>query len=205
MWLGGIASTGQFRSELDVPRPLLIRMLVTSIAGSIIGAILLLRTSNEWFSGLIPILLLTATALFIAEPTLTRGSAKMRTTLGLGSPPALGLQFAIAVYGGFFGAAIGIMMLALLGILGMRDLRRANAFKLLLSTVINGVAVVPFVLARVVAWEAALAMSIGAIAGGLLGAGLIKSLPSAVVRGFVIVVACTMTAYFFWKTYPVRA
>jgi uncharacterized membrane protein YfcA len=179
MWLGSLASTGSFRSEIDVHRPTLVRMLVTSVVGSTLGAILLLRTSNATFAGLIPFLLLGATD----------------------SVHGLCLQFVIAAYGGFFGAAIGILMLALLTVLGMHDLRRANAFKVLLSTVINGVAVIPFVIARVIAWEPAAFMSIGAIAGGFLGAHLVKRLPSQVVRNFVIVVASTMTAYFFWVTY----
>jgi uncharacterized membrane protein YfcA len=95
-------------------------------------------------------------------------------------------------------------MLALLGLLGIQDLRRANAFKVLLAALINGVAAVPFVIAKVIAWEPALFMSAGAIAGGIAGAGLVKRLPSNVLRQFVIVVACTMTVYFFWSTFVRR-
>jgi uncharacterized membrane protein YfcA len=145
--------------------------------------------------------LLASTALFICGPWLTKLSRRAEGDLSIASPLGLVLQFFIAVYGGFFGAAIGILMLALLAVLGMTDLRKANAFKVLLATVINGVAVVPFVIARVVAWEAAAVMSAGAIAGGFLGAGVVKRLPSSVVRAFVIVVGLSMTAYFFWKTY----
>jgi uncharacterized membrane protein YfcA len=83
----------------------------------------------------------------------------------------------------------------------MSDLRRANALKLLLATVINGVAVVPFVIARAIAWEAAIAMSLGSIAGGYLGAGVVKRMPPPVIRGCVITVGLSMTAYFFWKNY----
>jgi uncharacterized protein len=204
MWLGSFASTGSFRSEIDIPRKTLVRMLLTSTAGSVIGAIVLLRTTNATFAGLVPFLLLASTAIFIAGPAITRAAQNSGRTLELDSPLGLGLQFAIAVYGGFFGAAIGILMLALLGILGIGNMRRANAFKVLLATVINGVAVVPFVLARVIAWEPAAFMSAGAITGGFLGAGLVKRLPSPVVRGFVIAVASTMTVYFFWTTYVRR-
>jgi uncharacterized membrane protein YfcA len=204
MWLGSFASTGSFRSEIDVPRATLVRMLVASAVGSTLGAILLLRTTNATFSGLIPFLLLGATLIFIAGPAITKAAQSSGRALRLDSPFGLGLQFAIAGYGGFFGAAIGILMLALLGVLGVSDLRRANAFKVLLATVINGVAVVPFVLARAIAWEPAAFMSGGAIAGGFLGASLVKRLPSIVIRRFVIFVACTMTAYFFWAEYLKR-
>ncbi len=205
MWLGSFASAGSFRSEIDVARPALVRILATSAVGSIAGAVILLHTSNEQFSRLIPFLLLASTALFICGPWLTKRLRRPQGELTIASPLGLVLQFFIAVYGGFFGAAIGILMLALLAVLGMSDLRKANAFKVLLATVINGVAVVPFVIARVIAWEAAAVMSAGAIAGGFLGAGVVKRLPSSVVRGFVIVVGLSMTAYFFWKTYGNRA
>jgi hypothetical protein len=201
MWLGSLASAREFRSQLDVPKATLRRMLAASALGSVAGALLLLRTPNATFAGLIPFLLLGATLLFIFGPRITEAARRSGTPLGVESPLGMAAQTAIAVYGGFFGAAIGILMLALLEVLGMHDLRRANAFKALLATVINGVAVVPFLIARVIAPEPALAMSLGAIAGGLLGARLVKRLPSPVVRGFVVTVACTMTAYFFWKTY----
>lgn len=201
MWLGSLASTGQFRSELDVPRRTLVSMIVASTVGSVIGALLLLRTPNATFSVLIPFLLLAATALFIAGPAITKASRGGAKALTLDSPLGLAAQTCIAVYGGFFGAAIGILMLALLGLLGIQDLRRANAFKVLLAALINGVAAVPFIIAKVIAWEPALFMSAGAIAGGIAGAGLVKRLPANVLRQFVIVVACTMTVYFFWSTF----
>ena len=201
MWLGSFASAGSFRSEIDIPRRILVRMIATSSIGSVVGALILLRTSNERFSALIPFLLLASTTLFICGPWITARARASKATLSVDSPLGFGLQFLIAVYGGFFGAAIGILMLALLTILGMNDVRRANAFKLLLATVINGVAVVPFVIAKAVLWQPAIAMSVGAIAGGFLGAGVVKRMPPPVVRGFVIFVGLTMTAYFFWKTY----
>jgi uncharacterized membrane protein YfcA len=201
MWLGSFASAGSFRSEIDIPRRILVRMIATSSVGSVAGALILLRTSNERFSALIPFLLLASTTLFICGPWITKRARESKTALSVDSPLGFGLQFLIAVYGGFFGAAIGILMLALLTILGMTDMRRANAFKLLLATVINGVAVVPFVIAKAVSWEPAIAMSVGAIAGGFLGAGVVKRMPPRVVRGFVIFVGLSMTAYFFWKTY----
>jgi uncharacterized membrane protein YfcA len=178
-----------------------VRIIITSMAGSVLGAVLLLRTSNAQFSRLIPFLLLASTSLFIFGPWLTQRSRASGIVLSVASPIGLGLQFLIAIYGGFFGAAIGILMLALLSLLGMSDLRRANALKLLLATVINGVAVVPFVIARAIAWEAAIAMSLGSIAGGYLGAGVVKRMPPPVIRGCVITVGLSMTAYFFWKNY----
>ncbi len=201
MSLGSVASAGSFRSELDVPRPLLWRMLAASTIGSVAGALLLLRTGNASFEALIPYLLLGATLLFVAGPALSRLVERSGAALGLDSPLGLAAQTLIAVYGGFFGAAIGILMLAMLQLLGVSNLRQANALKLLLATVINGVAIVPFVWARAIVWEPAVFMSAGAIAGGLLGAGVVKRLPGIVLRRIVIAVASAMTIYFFWKNY----
>ena len=201
MWLSSLSSVGTLRSELNVDRPTLLKMFGVSTVGSIAGALLLLRTSNATFSQLIPALLLVATLLFIGGPAIAKAARARGFAPGLTSPAGLSAQFLIAVYGGFFGAAIGILMLALLGLLGVPNMRHANAFKVLLAAVINGVAAVPFVIARASAWDAALIASASASAGGYVGAHLVKRLPSIVIRRFVIAVACTMTAYFSWKTY----
>ena len=201
MWLGAFSSAGSFRKQIDIERAVLVKMLVTSLIGSTLGAVILLRTSNAAFTKLIPYLLLGSTLIFAFGPQLTRRARGSNTTLRIDSPAGLFAQFVIALYGGFFGAAAGILMLALLGLLGLNDLRRANAFKVLLATAINGVACIPFIVARAIAWEPAVAMSIGAIAGGVVGAGFVKRLPSNVIRMLVIAIGCTMTAYFFYKNF----
>jgi uncharacterized membrane protein YfcA len=201
MWLGAFASTGELRSDLSVSRATLVRMLAISTTGSVLGAILLLRISNAQFDALIPWLLLLATSVYIAGPAITAATRGSRFAFTIDAPIGWIGQFVIAVYGGFFGAAIGILTLALLGILGLSDARKANALKVLLATVINGVAVVPFLIARVIWLEPAAAMSAGALLGGFVGARLVKTLPSLYVRRFVIVVAVSMTVYFFVKTY----
>ena len=201
MWLGAFSSAGSFRKQIDIERPVLVKMLVTSLVGSLVGAAILLRTSNAAFTGLIPYLLLGSTAIFAFGPEITRRARGSNATLRIDSPAGIAAQFVIAVYGGFFGAAAGILMLALLGLLGLNDLRRANAFKVLLATAINGVACIPFILARAIAWEPAVAMSIGAITGGVIGASFVKRLPNKAIRALVIATGCTMTVYFFWKNY----
>lgn len=206
MWLGGLASASVFRRELGAPPRSLFPMFAVSIAGSVIGALLLLRTSNGFFTQLIPVLLLIATVLFVSGPALTRASQRKKfgRQLGVGSPLGLAAQFGISIYGGFFGAAMGILMLALLGLLGLTDLRRANAFKVLLSVAVNGVAVVPFVIAGAIAWDAAFVASACAIAGGYLGARLVKRLPGEVVRALVTAIACGMTLFFAIRTYALH-
>jgi len=201
MWLGALASAGTFRRDLDVRRPVLMRALVVSMIGGALGALTLLHTSNATFTALVPWLLLVATTLFIAGPHVTAFARTHRAEARFDSGVGYVGQFVIAFYGGFFGAAIGILMLALLAVLDFGEMRKANALKALLATAINGTAVVPFLLAGAVLPHQAIVMSVGTVLGGVLGARLVRRLPSGVVRGFVVAVACTMTVYFFWKTY----
>ena len=110
-------------------------------------------------------------------------------------------QFCVAVYGGYFGGGMGIVMLAMLAVLGMTDIHSMNALKSLMGFVINGVAVVTFIVARAVYWRHGFVMILGAITGGYLGAHYAMKLPQVWIRWFVVAVGAGMTAYFFWKSY----
>ncbi|HEV3158337.1 MAG TPA: sulfite exporter TauE/SafE family protein [Candidatus Baltobacteraceae bacterium] len=199
IWLGNITSVGGLRGDLDVPRPMLIKLLVTSVIGSLIGAYLLLRTKNETFVALLPFLLLGATVIYILGPRITRATHTLKFTKPA-SPQALIAQLIINIYGGFFGAAQGILLLALFSIMGLNDARKANALKNFVGMTVNGIACIPYVLAHLIDWPTGIAMSVGSLSGGLLGAHIVKRLPSSALRGVVIVVASSMTLYFFWKT-----
>jgi hypothetical protein len=109
------------------------------------------------------------------------------------------LQFAIAVYGGFFGGGIGIMMLALLSVSGLETMNQMNALKLALNALINGVAVITFIVAGVVNWPAALVMIVGAVVGGYGGAIAAQRVEQVWVRRFVVGVGAILTIYFFNK------
>jgi uncharacterized membrane protein YfcA len=106
-------------------------------------------------------------------------------------------QFLIAIYGGFFGGGIGILMLAALAVAGVDDIHEANAIKTLLATIINGVSVLTFVLAGVVRWPEALVMIAGAIVGGYGAAAIARKIPPVLVRRFVTIVGVGLTIYFF--------
>jgi uncharacterized protein len=198
MWLGTLSSVGAYREEL--PRtghrwP----AVAVSLFGSVLGAELLLNTPEATFTRLIPWLLLFATVVFAA-------SDRLRALAGRTAAPVVGISgrllpvlFAIAAYGGYFGAGIGILILAMLALSGWTHMLRMNAFKVLLAAAINGIAVVPFFLARRIAWEEALVLTIGAAIGGYLGARLARRLEPSVVRAFVVVVGACMTLYFFLR------
>jgi uncharacterized membrane protein YfcA len=175
----------------------------TSLIGGVIGAELLLSTSQSTFVKLLPYLLLVATVLFVfSGPITTRLRSKAIQKNRQAWPTLIGisfLQFIIAIYGGYFGGGIGILMLATLGLMGMENIHEMNAMKTLLAAFINGVALVIFVIRGVVAWPQAIVMILGAIIGGYGGAYFARKIDQRWVRGFVIVVGVSMTIYFFLR------
>ena len=140
MWVGTIGSARGYHEEVAAHRALLLPLVVVSVAGSVIGACLLLATPQTLFERLIPWLLLFATCLFAVSPLLARNTGAAPRH----APWQIAVQFAVAVYGGYFGAGMGIMMLAVLAFSGLPNLNAQNAIKNVLSAIINGVALVPF-------------------------------------------------------------
>jgi uncharacterized membrane protein YfcA len=202
LWPGSIASIGAYRRELAEQRRGLLSLLVgTSLIGGILGALLLLHTSQNTFVHLLPYLLLLATVLFAASPYITKllhvhdvEKAKLSV------PVIIGMSFAqliIAIYGGYFGGGIGILMLATLSMMGMENIHMMNAVKTLLTACINGVAVIAFIIAGIVVWPQAILMIVGTIIGGYGGAYYARKIDQKWVRLFVIVVGIIMTTYFF--------
>lgn len=203
LWPGSAASVSAYRRELAKhDRAFLLLMGAISLIGGVGGALLLLHTPQKTFVTLIPYLLLAATLLFAASPSIM---ARLRQRRGAkrvhlrGGPLAIAAvaQLIIAIYGGYFGGGIGIMMLATLGFMGLENIHEMNAMKTLLASCINGVAVITFIFAGAVAWHQAIVMVAGAVVGGYGGAAYARRLDPRVVRGFVILVGVAMTAYFF--------
>lgn len=203
LWTGAAASGGAYRKRLDVPRRVLTPLLAASLAGALVGALLLLKTSNHTFMRVLPWLTLGATLLFAFGKKLAGGRKSVIEHEATGSALAFAtlFQLCVAVYGGYFGGGMGIVMLAMLAALGMTDIHAMNAFKSIMGSVINGVAVVTFAVARAVYWKPGIVMIAGAVAGGYLGAHYAQKLPQAWIRVFVVMVGAAMTVYFFWKSY----
>ena len=168
-----------------------------------LGAVLLLHTPQATFMHLVSYLFGVATLLFTFGKGLTERIHRLIHAVGPPTWPAMTgvtlLQLGIAVYGGFFGGGIGILMLALLEMMRMEDIHAMNGVKSLLAAAINGAAVVTFIVARAVVWPQATLMIVGGVLGGYTGAHLAQRIPARVVRGFVISVGCFMTSYFLWK------
>jgi len=203
LWCGSMASVGAYRNQLGGQRRALVTLLITSLLGGLIGALLLLKTPDATFELLLPWLLLTATLIFILGKHLTRLLQRM-VHLDINRPQNIGpfligsaLQLVIAVYGGFFGGGIGILMLALLTLLGYEEIHVMNGLKTVLATTINGIAVIAFVWAGTVDWPQAGVMIAGSVIGGYGGAVLAQRVSPEFIRYVVMAVGVGMTIYFF--------
>ena len=195
MWVGTIGSARGYWPDVRPHRRLLTTMFLISAAGALLGACLLLLTPVAAFNRMIPWLLLFATVVFAVSPALTTrhgGDPEHQTWQYLA-------QFMVAVYGGYFGAGMGILMLAILAFSGLPSFNATNGMKNVMSVVINGVALIPFVLARIVDWPLAIPMALTALLGGFLGAKLFRRLPQRVARIMVIAIGITMTIVFFTR------
>jgi hypothetical protein len=168
-----------------------------------VGAFLLLKTPDYTFMRLLPWLTLGATLLFAFGKRLA-GDRKSVIDHEASTAALAGttlFQLCVAVYGGYFGGGMGIVMLAMLAALGMTDIHSMNALKSVLGFVINGVAVVTFIVAGAVYWKHGSVMIAGAIVGGYIGAHYALKMPQSWIRMSVVLVGAAMTAYFFWKSY----
>jgi uncharacterized membrane protein YfcA len=203
LWSGQAASGGAYRSRLDVPRRVMIPLLAASLSGGLLGALLLLKTPAHTFMRVLPWLMLGATLLFAFGKKLAgnRGSVIEHDTTSAALVAATLFQFGVAIYGGYFGGGMGIVMLAMLATLGMTDIHAMNALKSVMGFVINGVATVTFVFKGAVYWRHGIVMIVGAIAGGYLGAHYAMKVQQVWIRRFVVLVGAGMTAYFFWEAY----
>lgn len=200
IWFATLASAGAYRQDLGIPRRELLLLCGTSLVGGLLGSLLLLYTSSNVFQKLIPYLLLSATLLFTFGEPLKAWLQRQSQKSSPESVPLFNLvlaQLALAIYGGFFGAGLGILMLATLTFLGIKNIHTMNAFKTFLGSCINGIAIVPFIFVGIIAWPQTILMAVGGSLGGYFSARYARKLKPSLIRKFVMIVASSMTAYFF--------
>jgi len=192
LWPGSLGGLYGFRREMSGSRRWIALLIWPSIVGALSGAFLLLVTPARIFAAVVPYLILFATILFaVGEPLAKRLSGFESNRWRTG---AVVFQFFVAVYGGYFGAGIGILMLAALGLLGMSDIYQMQGLKNLLAMCINGVAAIYFMLMGPVIWTDTFVMAGGAILGGYGAAGLARRLGRTFLRRVVIVIGLALAA-----------
>jgi uncharacterized membrane protein YfcA len=195
--------------EVREQRKWLKTLFLPSLIGGAIGSVLLLRTPEKTFAVLAPLLILFATVLFILQGLLARRSAARKESENLPAPedgPSQGrwtlavvLQLGVAVYGGYFGAGIGILMLSLLGFLGLSNIHAANGIKNFFGFCINLVAASYFMIKGAVVWPVALVLVAGSAFGGYAGARFAKRIGKEKARAAVVVIGLVVTAILFWQ------
>jgi hypothetical protein len=206
LWPASLSSAWAYRREALRHRRWATLLVGVSFVGGIAGGLLLLATTNAAFARLIPWLLLVATVLFACSAQISRLVARLRGAVGTprgdpGGPGGALFQFIVAVYGGFFGAGLGILTLAALAIQGFDDMQEINALKNLTSAVNYTVAAATFVIAGAISWPHTLVMLGSATAGGYAGAAFARRLPAPILRRFVVAVGTLLTIVYFYKTY----
>jgi uncharacterized membrane protein YfcA len=206
LWPGSLSGMLGYRRELRGSRGWMLLLTPSSIVGGLIGASLLLRTPSETFARIVPYLILLATALFAAREPASRllagrdnKIADMNESSRAWLIGAMVFQLFSATYGGYFGAGNGIMMLAVLGLMGLNDIHQMNGLKNYFAMCINAIATVYFVLWGPVQWGAAIVMAAGAIAGGYGGAGIARRLGRRFARRAVIAIGLAMAASLLFR------
>jgi uncharacterized protein len=202
IWPGTVGTIWGYRQEMRTSSPRMLALVFPSVVGGILGALLLSYTPPAVFDALVPFLILFATLLFMVQEPIQRrlkishpeSHKSTRWLIG-----AMTFQLFVALYGGYFGAGIGILMLAALSVLGLTDIHQMNGLKALLGASVNGVAALYFIWAGMVYWPEFVVMVIGAIIGGYGGALIARRIGGAAVRRIVIIVGLSMAASMFVK------
>ena len=193
-YLGGAIG---FRNELlRFDKRQMLQLLAVTFIGGLVGSLLLLVSSNEAFTIVVPFLLLAATLAFLfGDQIRTWAANKSRAVTPFGT---LGLLM-VSIYGGYFNGGLGIVLLALLALWGMVNIHEMNGLKSGLSFALSAISVAVFAVGGLVEWQHAFGMMVASTVGGYTGAPIARVLPKSVVRGVIALVGFTMSAVFFWR------
>lgn len=204
LWPGQMTAVFAFREELRAVRRLLVPVLVSSVAGGILGALLLLFTAQTLFLKMVPWLLLFATVLFAVGRPIQQWVRRNHpaTVAAEDRDVPMAAYFwlmLVTIYIGYFGAGAGFLSITLFTLYGITNLNQVNALKVLCATVANGVAVLTFIVAGAVYWKECTVMGLFAIAGSYLGASQSRKVNPKILRWFIIATGLILSGYYFWR------
>lgn len=203
LWPGSFASMMGYRRELEGAERWAVKLAIPSFAGGLTGAMLLMATTDEQFRAIVPWLVFGATLLFAFQGRMMswlrhyindvpHGPSPIEPTRGM-----MAMQFLVSIYGGYFGAGAGIVMLAAFGLMGMTNIHRMNGLKNFNGICFNGIAAITFALKGLVNWPIALVMAIGSSVGGYMMSGLAQKVPQAWVRAAVSAIGIGSAVWLF--------
>jgi len=202
LWPGTIAALIARRDEMRGSLRAIVILMVPSIAGGLLGAMLLIHTPVRIFRTVVPGLMFFASLILGAQELLNRNLARLSRQEG-NEPSRRGwiliatVLFVVAIYGGYFGAGIGILILAVLGIAGMTDIHRMIALRVFCSMCVNGIAALYFALFSTISWPAAVSMMVAQIAGNWLGASVSRNIDAVVLRRSIVAFGLAMSGLLF--------
>ena len=205
LWPAAVGSMWGYRGYLAGVRPWALRFAVPSLLGGALGAWLLLHTTARAFDRIVPFLVLAATVLFLLQETLLKRRQPATGTAEIVPERPrwwfLAAQFLVGVYGGYFGAGIGILMLAVLGFMGFANIHTMNGLKNWGGLLMNAVAAIMFAASGIVNWQVALAMAAGSVIGGYGGARLAQRVGQAPVRRAITVIGLSAFAWLMYRSW----
>lgn len=205
---GYIASAWRFRKDIELPANLnFLQLCVIAISGGIIGAFILLMSSEQLFSVLIPWLILFATLAFIIGPSLIKSHPIEGNTTGKQAQKSWGYTasvtlvfFCICIYGGYFNGGLGIIILAALGVIGQTNLHGMNGFKNVLSAILTAVAVCVYAAGNTISFKYFMVLGLAAVIGGYIGASVAYRLSQKYLRYVIVIIGFLMLSIFFYKS-----
>jgi hypothetical protein len=201
LWPGTVTSARAQLGELKRSSHALPPRVIGATLGGLIGALLLLASGDTLFFQLVPWLLASATVLFTFARQIVKRVARIGVLTHGNSAALVSMEFVCAIYGGYFGAAIGILLLASMALAGEHDMRSANAQRNYLVCFINGVAALIFIVMGVVDWPVALIVMAGSVAGGYVGGRFARSMPSRLLRHLVTAAGVIFSVVYFIRAY----
>jgi uncharacterized protein len=204
LWPASVVSAWEFRREFAQAGRWLVWLLVPSVIGGLVGTLLVTELPPDIFDDLVPWLILTAALLFALQPQINRWIRIGATHERPAWPKFAGIllfQLLVALYGGYFGAGIGILMLSALALMGLSDIHVMNAVKNLCATCINGMAAAVFVVRAKVDWQVAWPMMLSAIVGGFIGARVARRTNRTVVRRVIVAIGFALAAFYFYRQF----
>ena len=205
VWPGTVSSAFAYRREFPEDRQLVLSLVLSSIAGGLLGAAILVKTPPDLFMKLTPFLVVFGTSLFAARSWFAKLAAWTMAHPGKRSPATRVLgalfQLFVATYAGYFGAGAGMLMLGSFGLLGVTDIHRMNALKTVLASIMNGIALIYFIFSGLIVWPLAVLMGAAAMAGGYVGASTARRMNQRVVQRLIVILGFTASAWLFCKAY----
>ncbi|MFH4964059.1 sulfite exporter TauE/SafE family protein [Gaetbulibacter sp. M235] len=206
LWPGNITSAVAYRKDIELSRKLILYFVMSISLGGFVGAYLFLNTSSTLFSIFVPFFLLFTWLLFVFSKTIRNYFSSYLTDLHFITPNYFHIvfMFFIGIYGGYFGAGLGMIILTAFSLLGLKKLNEMNGIKVILVSFNNGIAALTYIFSGIVIWQYTLVMIIGALIGGFYGAKLTRQINQNFLHNFVIVIGAIITLIFFYKQYFIK-